>query len=1027
METKQMVSKSNNKMMTKELNIKTVHKLYLVTLLLMFVFAYTSNVSAAVRSSTNYQIEQDIISSGAVDSSSTNYQLVATLGQPIVGAASSTSYSLISGFIPLDTGSLDSDGDGTPDNVDTDDDNDGMTDTYETANGLDPLDATGVNGASGDLDGDGLSNIDEFNAGTAANFANFEGAWSGTQVSTGTNCNEFPNFSSDLYAGFRRTGNTLEVIALGLGDNVTTFPYGFYLATYNSVIDNVATGTYILNNNTNTGTGTLEATLNGDSISITSTGISPVDTNPSCVVTTTATLTRGSPNVAVEPLVDGSRSFIGTEAVSIHDCTDPSNNAVLIGSYSSNLTLSSGSLTGTSVDGAISDTSSLSGTLDATYMDRITGTLTTAGGYNGTLDLTIQDIYLSSFTTGTNPVLPAGCLVTGVAIGTEDADGDNIPDSIDTDDDNDGISDDYETANGLDPLDATGVNGASGDLDGDGLSNIDEFNAGTAANFANFEGAWSGTQVSTGTDCNEFPDFSSDIYLGIRRTGNTLESIALGLGDNVTTFPYGFYLGTYDSIIDNVATGTYILNNNTNTGTGTLEATLNGDTLTITSIGISPLDTNHPSCVVTATTTLTRGSQNVAVEPLVDGSSSFIGTEAVSIHDCTDPSNNAVLIGSYSSNLTLSSGSLTGTSVDGAISDTSSLSGTLDATYMDRITGTLTTAGGYNGTLDLTIQNGNLSSFTTGSNPVLPAGCLVTGVALGNSGVAENDFDGDGKSDILWRNDSGLVYIWYMDGTTIVSDGSVFNLSSDWHYQDTGDFNGDGQADILWRNDSGLIYIWYMDGTTISGGGEVFTLTNDWQLQGVGDFDGDGKSDILWRNTSGLVYIWYMDGTTIVSDGSVFNLSSDWTYQDIGDFNGDGQADILWRNDNGQIYIWYMDGTTISGGGEVFTLTNDWQIQGVADFDGDGKSDILWRNTSGLVYIWYLDGTTIVSDGSVFDLSSDWTYQDMGDYNGDGQADILWRNDSGQIYIWYMDGTTISGGGAVFTLTPDWKVAPKSP
>ena len=57
----------------------------------------------------------------------------------------------------------DSDGDGIANNVDPDDDNDGMPDSYETSKGFNPLNASD---ASADPDGDGYTNLEEYEAGT---------------------------------------------------------------------------------------------------------------------------------------------------------------------------------------------------------------------------------------------------------------------------------------------------------------------------------------------------------------------------------------------------------------------------------------------------------------------------------------------------------------------------------------------------------------------------------------------------------------------------------------------------------------------------------------------------------------------------------------------------------------------------------------------------------------------------------------------------------------------------------------------
>jgi hypothetical protein len=71
------------------------------------------------------------------------------------------------------------------------------------------------------------------------------------------------------------------------------------------------------------------------------------------------------------------------------------------------------------------------------------------------------------------------------------------------------------------------------------------------------------------------------------------------------------------------------------------------------------------------------------------------------------------------------------------------------------------------------------------------------------------------------------------------------------------DFDGDGKSDILWRNvNDGRNAIWKSgDAATQQATNGVTDLT--WKVVGTGDFDGDGKSDILWRNANdGRNTIW---------------------------------------------------------------------------------------------------------------------------------------------------------------------------
>jgi chitodextrinase len=302
--------------------------------------------------------------------------------------------------------------------------------------------------------------------------------------------------------------------------------------------------------------------------------------------------------------------------------------------------------------------------------------------------------------------------------------------------------------------------------------------------------------------------------------------------------------------------------------------------------------------------------------------------------------------------------------------------------------------------------------------------------------IIGSDFNGDGKSDILWRNSTtGQNAIWLMNGATLSSGAPIPTVTDlNWSIAGVGDFDGNGKSDILWRNSAtGQDAIWLMNGTTLSVSGPLPTEGDlNWSIAGVGDFDGNGKSDILWRHrVTGENAIWLVNGTTL-SGGWLIPTEADlnWSIAGVGDFDGDGKSDILWRHRvTGANAIWLMNGVTLSGSALTPAVTDlNWSIAGVGDFDGDGKSDVLWRNgTTGENTIWLMNGTTLSASIQIAaqgDLN--WSIAGVGDFDGDGKPDILWRNSTtGQDAIWLMNGTTLSSSVSINTRGAGWSIAPR--
>ena len=253
-------------------------------------------------------------------------------------------------------------------------------------------------------------------------------------------------------------------------------------------------------------------------------------------------------------------------------------------------------------------------------------------------------------------------------------------------------------------------------------------------------------------------------------------------------------------------------------------------------------------------------------------------------------------------------------------------------------------------TLSVTFTPTDAVNYTTATTTVT----IEVTTAVGGPAV-RFDFDGDRKSDLLWRHVSqGDIWLWPMDGTNNLGERFVRMLPDrDWEIRGLGDQTGDGKADILWRNKvDGRIYLWPMDGSTPVDELYVATVDPAYDIVGTGDFDGDGKSDIVWRHAAwGDVWVWLMDGATSKPGGQVYIDRVDPAYvvKGVGDLDADTKADIVWHHaTTGEVWVWPMNGTTRLDQVWVGTVPDvGYQIVGVADYTrrGQGRSPVAPRDT----------------------------------------------------------------------------------
>ena len=246
------------------------------------------------------------------------------------------------------------------------------------------------------------------------------------------------------------------------------------------------------------------------------------------------------------------------------------------------------------------------------------------------------------------------------------------------------------------------------------------------------------------------------------------------------------------------------------------------------------------------------------------------------------------------------------------------------------------------------------------------------------------------------------------------------------------DFNGDGKADLLFQNNTGQIVTWHMNGSgSTSSSAYIYNgPLGEWKVVCVADMNNDGVADLIFQNNIGQTVIWYMNANgSTASSAYIYNGSlGDWRVRCAADINGDGSADLIFQNNIGQIAVWYMNGRG-SNTGTAFLYSGalgDWKVACAVDINGDGNADLIFQNNAGQIVVWYMNGSGSVSSYAYLYNGSlgDWRIKGTADLNSDGNADLIFQNNIGQIAVWYMNGRSAKTGAA-FLYTGglgDWRL-----
>jgi trimeric autotransporter adhesin len=340
---------------------------------------------------------------------------------------------------------------------------------------------------------------------------------------------------------------------------------------------------------------------------------------------------------------------------------------------------------------------------------------------------------------------------------------------------------------------------------------------------------------------------------------------------------------------------------------------------------------------------------------------------------------------------------------------------------------TVTAASGYTASVAGTC-GGSLVGTTYTTAPVTANCTVVASFTPVVSGVnARNDFNDDGKSDLLFRQIATNAYVgMLMEGLTVLDGQYLIGGGTPYRIVNTGDLDGDGKVDLIFKNvDDGSHVAWFMNGLVQRDAGYLITAHSGFEVAHVGDLNGDGKADLIWHQPSTGAYVgWLMDGLTILDAQYLIGGGSGYSIVQVADLNGDGKTDLIFRHTDGSHVAWLMNGLVQASADYLIGANTGFDVVNAGDLNGDGKADLIWYQPSTGAYVgWLMNGLTILNADYLIGGGSPWHIVNLSDLNGDGKADLIFKNTADGSYVaWFMNGLTQTSAGYILGANTGFEV-----